>query len=120
MLDGKPIQQQTIREIEVEKFITHRAERKYPANLEWPHGRSSQSADRECRPGIHDLLESIGCIGLRSSKLVNLNQKYRFLFGLTVVLSDAHKGKVPEGRESQVLLGKSYQELTFSCHSAGV
>lgn len=120
MLDGEPIQQQTIREIEVEKFITHRAERKYKHTLNDHMGRSSQRADREHRTWDTWFIRISGWIGLGSPKLVTLNQKYRLLFSLMVVLSDTHKGKVPGGRESQVLLGKSYQELTFSCHSADV
>lgn len=77
VLDGEPIQQHTIREIEVEKFITHRAERKYKHTLNGHMGRSSQSADTEHRTWDTWFIRISGWIGLGSSKFVSLNQKYR-------------------------------------------
>ena len=39
VLDDKPcmVQQQTTREIEIEKFITHRSQKRYMGPLERPH-----------------------------------------------------------------------------------
>ena len=52
--------QKTNREIEVEKFITHRSWRKYLTNLKGPRGEVKAEADRKAGPGGHAFIRVCG------------------------------------------------------------
>lgn len=49
------VQQQTTRETETEKFITHRYGRKYTECLKETHGKSRENEDREKMTGLRHM-----------------------------------------------------------------
>lgn len=120
-------QQNTMREIEIEKFITHKSWRKYLAYIKVLH-REVQAGCRQRQKqdlGHMLLLESrwgVLCSQTKTDWSVHTKNFSRILVSIMKVLSKRYKEKTLEGRGycwSQRLLERTYQELTFALNSVG-